>query len=158
MLAEVVPYLRCPLCAAGLAATGPSLRCERGHSFNVARQGYVNLLTGRAPAGADTVAMVEARAAVLAAGHFDAITDAVTRQATTGQVTGRQATTRQVTGRQDHHPPSRPAAKPPPVPTPTLPTAPTPPPAQPLPPVPPTPPAQPLPTVCRGTLFNKKRQ
>lgn len=74
MLADIARQLRCPVCqspflTAELAATG--LRCDAGHHFDLARQGYLNLLTGRAPAGADTPQMVAARAALLAEGHFD---------------------------------------------------------------------------------------
>lgn len=36
--------LICPICALGLHREGRSLRCGRGHSFDIARQGYVNLL------------------------------------------------------------------------------------------------------------------
>ncbi len=39
--------------------------CERGHSFDVARQGYVHLGAGRKLPEGDTAAMVEAREAVL---------------------------------------------------------------------------------------------
>lgn len=35
---------RCPLCAQPLAEEGNCLRCAAGHSFDIARQGYVNLL------------------------------------------------------------------------------------------------------------------
>ncbi len=74
--------LACPHCGAGLAETGSALACEAGHSFDVARQGYVNLLPGGASAGtADTPEMVEARMAFLARGHFrtldDTLADAV---------------------------------------------------------------------------------
>ncbi len=64
--------LRCPLCRGGLSATpGDSLRCPVGHSFDVARQGYVNLLPGDArPGTADTAEMVAARESFLASGHF----------------------------------------------------------------------------------------
>jgi 23S rRNA (guanine745-N1)-methyltransferase len=70
MLAEIVRYLRCPVCAGTVELTPPVLRCERGHSFDLARQGYLNLLTGRPRVGADTAEMVAARADLLAAGHF----------------------------------------------------------------------------------------
>lgn len=71
MLADVVPYLRCPVCAGDLSLAGGSLRCAAGHAFDVARQGYANLLTGRAHTGtADTPAMVAARADFLERGHF----------------------------------------------------------------------------------------
>jgi 23S rRNA (guanine745-N1)-methyltransferase len=77
MHAEVVEYLRCPVCASSLSATGTALRCDAGHSFDVARQGYVNLLTGQVPAGAETPEMISARAAFLGAGHYDFIAAAV---------------------------------------------------------------------------------
>ena len=47
------------------------MRCPSGHAFDLARQGYASLLAGDAKAGtADTPAMVQARAAFLAAGHY----------------------------------------------------------------------------------------
>lgn len=63
--------LACPHCGAGLTEADGALVCKRGHSFDIARQGYVNLLPGGASAGtADTEQMVAARAAFLARGHF----------------------------------------------------------------------------------------
>lgn len=63
--------LMCPHCGAGLSERGGSLACEAGHSFDIARHGYVNLLQGGASAGtADTPEMVAARSAFLARGHF----------------------------------------------------------------------------------------
>ena len=48
-----------------------ALRCGRGHSFDIARQGYVNLMPGGArPGTADTAGMVAAREAFLGAGHY----------------------------------------------------------------------------------------
>lgn len=71
MLERVAAYLRCPVCRAGLAVSGRTLRCEGGHHFDVARQGYVNLLAGGARAGSgDSAAMVRARQTFLAAGHL----------------------------------------------------------------------------------------
>lgn len=71
MLDEVIRYLACPYCGAGLARDGGSLRCGTGHAFDIARQGYVSLLPGGAKAGGgDTAAMVRARDNFLAAGHF----------------------------------------------------------------------------------------
>ena len=60
--ADALPLLRCPLCGAGFSPTSDSLRCPNGHSYDVARQGYVNLLPGGArPGTADTAEMVAAR-------------------------------------------------------------------------------------------------
>lgn len=80
MLADVVDALRCPACDGQVHLNG-SLRCANGHSFDVARQGYVNLQTGTAPATADTKDMVAARAEFLAAGHYDEIVNAVAQTA-----------------------------------------------------------------------------
>lgn len=71
MLDDIVDYLECPVCAEPLRLDPGVLRCPRGHSFDVARQGYVSLLTGSRPPGtADSAEMVAARAAFLAAGHY----------------------------------------------------------------------------------------
>lgn len=87
---DVVRLLECPVCGAPLAAEDRVLGCAAGHSFDVARQGYVNLSgTGGAVAG-DTAAMVAARARFLDAGHFAPLTEAlvaqVARLATPGAV------------------------------------------------------------------------
>jgi len=71
MLDDVIQYLVCPHCGAAMARTGGSVRCQAGHSFDIARQGYVSLApAGAAGAGGDTAAMVRARSDFLAAGHF----------------------------------------------------------------------------------------
>jgi 23S rRNA (guanine745-N1)-methyltransferase len=71
MLDDVIGFLACPQCGAGLARAGDALRCLTGHSFDIARQGYVSLLPPgeRAPTG-DSAPMVSARADFLAAGHY----------------------------------------------------------------------------------------
>lgn len=69
-----MPWLSCPNCATAMALSGDRMTCETGHAFDVARQGYVSLLRGDHKGGtADTAAMVEARAAFLAAGHYAGI-------------------------------------------------------------------------------------
>jgi 23S rRNA (guanine745-N1)-methyltransferase len=77
-LLALAPLLRCPNCGASLQAAPPVLRCAAGHSFDLARDGHVSLLSprGKAPAG-DPAAMVAARAAFLGAGHYDPIAHAV---------------------------------------------------------------------------------
>ncbi|WP_068271561.1 putative RNA methyltransferase [Aldersonia kunmingensis] len=74
---SAVGLLRCPVCEGTLLAEDARLQCERGHSFDIARQGYVALLAGRSPMVGDTVAMVDARVRFLAAGHYDPIAAAV---------------------------------------------------------------------------------
>ncbi|PWR07143.1 23S rRNA methyltransferase [Micromonospora acroterricola] len=74
---RVLDRLRCPVCGEPLAevttGTTAALRCPRRHSFDIARQGYVNLLAGRAPHAGDSAEMMAARADFLAAGHYDLI-------------------------------------------------------------------------------------
>jgi 23S rRNA (guanine745-N1)-methyltransferase len=74
---DVLRYLRCPNCTLGLAVAGGAVRCPRGHTFDVARQGYVNLAAGRVTHAGDTAQMVAARASFLSAGHFDFISAAL---------------------------------------------------------------------------------
>jgi 23S rRNA (guanine745-N1)-methyltransferase len=78
VLADVVGYLRCPHCARELELARGSVHCTAGHTFDVARQGYVSLLRGgpRAARG-DTTGMVAARDSFLAAGHFDPLAEAL---------------------------------------------------------------------------------
>ncbi|MFU8852939.1 putative RNA methyltransferase [Micromonospora sp. SL1-18] len=86
MDARILDRLRCPVCAEPLAettaGTARALRCPRRHSFDIARQGYVNLLAGRAPHTGDSAEMVAARADFLAAGHYDTVAGALTATAT----------------------------------------------------------------------------
>jgi 23S rRNA (guanine745-N1)-methyltransferase len=78
VLADVIDLLRCPHCGGGLELGEGTARCAEGHSFDVARQGYLNLLPGDARTGsADTAAMVRARAEFLAGRHYVPIAEAV---------------------------------------------------------------------------------
>lgn len=61
-----------------------TLRCARGHAFDVARTGYVNLLQPqdrRSPAAGDALAAVEARARIVAAAPGRAILESVAGRA-----------------------------------------------------------------------------
>jgi 23S rRNA (guanine745-N1)-methyltransferase len=73
-LDDVLGLLRCPACGEPLARAGGTVRCVAGHSFDVARQGYLSLLAGgrgrHSAPGGDTADMIAAREHVLAAGHF----------------------------------------------------------------------------------------
>lgn len=73
-LAAVTRWLRCPHCATGpLHATGRTVRCPSGHSFDVARQGYVSLLAGRRRFDGDGAPMVAAREHFLSGDHYRAL-------------------------------------------------------------------------------------
>lgn len=75
-LDAALSLLRCPQCRQDLARTGRTLRCPSGHSFDIARQGYVNLAGHAPPRNADTPAMVAARERFLATGHYRPVADA----------------------------------------------------------------------------------
>lgn len=85
MLADVIDLLICPHCRAreidselDLDDNQRSVLCDRGHVFDVARQGYVSLLAGDGAATTgDSPEMVSARADFLAGGHFDPIGELV---------------------------------------------------------------------------------
>jgi len=61
-LLAVRSVLRCPHCAASIKIDAGVTKCDAGHSFDIARQSYVNFLTNQTfIKNADSAAMVEAR-------------------------------------------------------------------------------------------------
>jgi 23S rRNA (guanine745-N1)-methyltransferase len=75
--------LRCPVCAKDLLAGPKNYACESGHGFDIARQGYVNLLlSSQMPSKApgDSAAMLADRRAFLDAGHYLPLRECVGRQ------------------------------------------------------------------------------
>jgi len=68
-------FLVCSVCRSLLTNQPRSVVCANGHSFDRARQGYVNLLLGK-PAG-DSKEMLLARRRFLQAGRYRAVSDAV---------------------------------------------------------------------------------
>jgi 23S rRNA (guanine745-N1)-methyltransferase len=80
---DFLPLLGCPHCGGELSrASGGPVRCAAGHSFDVARHGYLSLLPGDARHGsADTAEMVAARERFLGAGHFDPLARALVEEA-----------------------------------------------------------------------------
>ena len=87
-LAALAPYLRCPVCSGrvrpGPGGSGPGghgaeqVSCERGHGFDIARQGYVSLVGGRGgPGTGDSAEMVMARTRFLGGGHYQPVAAAV---------------------------------------------------------------------------------
>lgn len=81
-LASIAGRLRCPTCLRTLAPVRGSLACSRGHSYDVARQGYVTLLPAvrRSPVG-DDAGMLAARAAIQNAGYFEPLSAALAETA-----------------------------------------------------------------------------
>lgn len=86
MNAGAVALLRCPHCASDLEEDESSLVCDRGHTHDVARQGYVSLMSGAAgKIVGDSADMVAARAAFLGSGRYDPLTTAVAEAAGTAR-------------------------------------------------------------------------
>ena len=70
-LLGVQGVLRCPHCAAFIKIDVDVAKCDAGHSFDIARQGYVNFLTNHTfIKNADSAAMVEARRKMQARPYF----------------------------------------------------------------------------------------
>lgn len=80
--------LACPLDGAPLARDGGSWRCPDGHCFDIAGQGYSNLLPvqqKRSRDPGDSKEMVAARRRFLEAGHYRPIADAVAQATLAGR-------------------------------------------------------------------------
>lgn len=78
----MIPF-HCPLCGLALGPVPGSLKCEKGHTFDLAREGYCNLLLVQQKASldpGDNKEMVEARRRFLAAGHFAPIAGKLAEQ------------------------------------------------------------------------------
>lgn len=71
-----LPFV-CPVCRGGLAPAEKSLRCESGHAFDLARQGYVNLLRKKPENIYEDKALFLARRRVYEAGFFDPVMRAI---------------------------------------------------------------------------------
>jgi 23S rRNA (guanine745-N1)-methyltransferase len=68
--------LTCPLCGGDLTQSGKTWSCPKNHSFDVAKQGYVNLLPVQQKHSknpGDTRDMVAARRSFLEKGHYEPI-------------------------------------------------------------------------------------
>lgn len=80
----VRPSWRCPVCQLALQRQDDERRwtCSSGHHFDIAKEGYVNLLVAgqrRARRPGDSTEMVAARRRFLATGRFDPLSRAVAR-------------------------------------------------------------------------------
>lgn len=77
-------HLTCSICGGELARRDHAMICPSGHSFDIARQGYVNLLTvsqKHSLAPGDTREQVLSRRAFLEAGYYAPIAEALIRAA-----------------------------------------------------------------------------
>lgn len=70
----------CPVCRESLPRGPSPWKCTKGHSFDAAREGYVNLLLAQQKSSrdpGDSAEMIRARAEFLQAGHYAPLRDAV---------------------------------------------------------------------------------
>lgn len=84
VLTDVIEDLACATCGADVTLVEGAVRCREGHSFDVARHGYVSMAGGRRRAAGDTPEMVAARERFLSAGHFGPLREAVVASAAPG--------------------------------------------------------------------------
>ena len=61
MTAILDGWLTCLVCGQHLTQASGAMICPDGHSYDIAKQGYVNLLGHAPPRNADTAAMLDAR-------------------------------------------------------------------------------------------------
>ncbi len=69
--------LICPICKRALAKRGQSLTCEDSHSFDLSREGYVNLLVGAKGQHGDNKLMLSGRRTFLEHGFYGNLKEAV---------------------------------------------------------------------------------
>lgn len=69
--------LRCPVCREPLSRDDRVYRCPRGHCFDRASSGYVNLLPPHSHLPGDNAQMVAARADFLSQGYYAVLRDAL---------------------------------------------------------------------------------
>ncbi len=70
----------CPVCGEMLTAGEKSMRCKSGHSYDIARSGYVNLLMSNAPGAkrhGDDAMMIRARHDFLELGNYRPLLEGV---------------------------------------------------------------------------------
>lgn len=75
--------LICPICKLPLQQIDRGLKCAQNHAFDIAREGYVNLLPSRKKLAAtvgDNAEMLQARRRFLDAGHYAKLSQAINQQ------------------------------------------------------------------------------
>ena len=72
--------LTCPRCGERLARAGNALQCRVGHSYDIAKEGYINLLLANQKASGspgDTKEMAVSRRAFLNQGYYEPLSDRI---------------------------------------------------------------------------------
>lgn len=82
------PLLICPVCAASLNRLDKECRCENGHTFDCAKEGYVNLLLShqrKSSHPGDDAAMIQARRRFFDSGAYDPLVELIAKSAILNQ-------------------------------------------------------------------------
>ncbi len=78
-LPQYLHILTCPLCQTHFTQVGSAIKCENAHTFDIAKEGYINLLTKKLPGSmGDTKEMLLARRAFLEDGQYQPLVTAIT--------------------------------------------------------------------------------
>ena len=75
--------LLCPICRATLLLEGRTVRCEKNHSFDLAKEGYLNLLLShqrKSKNPGDDKAMIQARRRFFDSGAYDPLTKLILKK------------------------------------------------------------------------------
>lgn len=72
---SLIPLLACPLCSAHFTRQQTTLVCANSHAFDIAREGYVNLLRKKLPG--DTKEMLLARRTFFDQGYYQPVSDTI---------------------------------------------------------------------------------
>lgn len=71
--------LRCPICKEALLKQEKCFKCVNHHSFDIARQGYVNLLISNGKAHGDNKLLVSSRTSFLEKGYYQNLQEKITQ-------------------------------------------------------------------------------
>ena len=80
--ANTPAFMRCPLCKTLLFSNEKTWQCEKGHSFDIAKQGYTNLLpvqNKKSKAPGDDANMVSSRSRFLNQNFYQPISDKINK-------------------------------------------------------------------------------
>ena len=78
-------YFICPVCGKNLVCAGKACRCENNHSFDISKEGHINLLLGSRSCDnvGDSAEMAVSRRSFLSKGYFDTLSDELVKIAST---------------------------------------------------------------------------
>lgn len=79
-MTDALSLLACPVCQDAMTRADHTLRCGRGHSYDIAKEGYINLLLANQKASSspgDTKAMAASRRAFLGQGYYEPLSDTI---------------------------------------------------------------------------------